>query len=238
MPDQKTALITGASRGLGAEAALAIAAAGYAVIINYKSDESAASGVARGCGGNAIIHRADVGDPAAVIEMADMIDRKFGRLDAIINNAGISRDSLIIKTSDADWDAVMDANLKGAFNVIKNLSPLMIRSGGGHIINVSSRSGLRGKAGQAAYSSAKAALIGLTVNAALELSVYNIRVNAVLPGYMATGMGRANESAMKTAIDASLLKKPSSPTEAAGFIAWLIGTGAITGQAFTLDSRI
>jgi 3-oxoacyl-[acyl-carrier protein] reductase len=132
---------------------------------------------------------------------------------------------------------VIETNLTGSFNVIRALSPLMVQSGGGHIVNISSRSGLSGKAGQAAYSAAKAAVLGLTRTAAAELATDNIRVNAVLPGYLMTEMGKAAEKASHAAKEASLLKRLSDPQEVAGFIAFLVSTEGVTGQVFSIDSR-
>jgi len=131
----------------------------------------------------------------------------------------------------------MRVNLKGCFNTIQAFSPLMAESGGGHIINISSRAGLMGNAGQAAYSASKAALLGLTLSAAAELGPMNIRVNALLPGYMPTDMGKGSPQAMEKAARESYLSRLASPAEATSFVLWLSGTENITGQIFTLDSR-
>ncbi len=229
-------LITGAGRGLGKEVATALSKAGHAVAVNYCHSEKEARLLAEALG-NAIALRADVGDMRQVIRMAEEINDRWGRLDALINNAGVASDDLLIKTRTEDWDEVMRVNLKGAFNATKAFAPLLRESGGGHIINISSHSGLRGKAGQAAYSAGKAGLIGLTFSLAKELAPYNIRVNAVLPGYMPTSMGEGAEGAMKRAKEESLLRRLSDPREVAWFIAWLLGTEGVTGQVFTLDSR-
>jgi len=133
---------------------------------------------------------------------------------------------------------VIATNLRGCFNVIKTAAPLLIKSGGGHIVNISSYSGLKGNSGQAAYSASKAAVIGLTHAAAVELSGYNIKVNALLPGYMPTGMGVGSSAALEEARERSILKKLSSPVEAAEFVATLLKTENVTGQVFSLDSRI
>ena len=229
-------LITGAGRGLGKETAIALSKAGHAVAINYCRSEKEARLLAETLG-NAIALRADVGDLRQVIRMAEEINDRWGRLDALINNAGVAIDNLLIKTPTEDWDEVMRVNLKGAFNAAQAFAPLLIKSGGGHILNISSRSGLRGKPGQAAYSAGKAGLIGLTFSLAKELAPYNIRVNAVLPGYMPTSMGEGAATAMKKAKEESLTGRLSDPLEVAGFIAWLLGTEGVTGQVFTLDSR-
>lgn len=232
----KTALITGGGRGLGREIALTLGKRGYAIAINYYKSDLPALELSKSLG-NAIAIKADVGDMNQVKEMKKEIRQRWGRLDALINNAGITKDSLLIKTSQGDWDAVIRTNLKGAFNLIKVFAPLMIE-GGGHIINISSYSGLRGKEGQSAYSASKAGLIGLTYTTAKELACYNIKVNAVLPGYMPTEMGKAGERAIEKAKEMSLLGRLSDIGEVSGFISWLIETEGITGQVFCLDSRV
>ena len=231
-------LITGASRGLGRQIALVLSACGYSVAVNYATSREEADTLITAIGGSSAAFKADVGDVAQVRVMAENIRQQFGRLDAIINNAGITIDNLLLKQTEGEWDSIISTNLKGCFNVIRTLSPLMIQSGGGNIINVSSYSGTKGKAGQPAYSASKAALLGLTLSAARELAEYNIRVNAVLPGYLATEMGTAACKAAKNAEEESILKKLSRPQETADFILYLLKTTNISGQIFSLDSRI
>jgi 3-oxoacyl-[acyl-carrier protein] reductase len=233
----RVALITGASRGLGERIAVTLAGRGYNIAVNYLSSDRAAEETARRAGGRALSVKADVGDLKQVGEMIALLEDRFGRLNAVINNAGIMRDNLLVRQSEREWDAVLRTNLKGCFNVIRTAAPLMIKSGGGHIINISSYSGVRGKAGQAAYSASKAALIGLTFAAARELSVYNIKVNALLPGYLPAGMGPEAAAAMEKAREESIMKKLASPEEAAEFVVTLLNTEHITGQVFSLDSR-
>ncbi|MFA4830536.1 MAG: SDR family NAD(P)-dependent oxidoreductase [Thermodesulfovibrionales bacterium] len=237
--------MTGASRGLGREIALALGRSGYNVAVNYLASENDAKKVAHEIGENAFLVKADVGDAKQVEKMADAVYRKWGRVDVLINNAGITKDSLMIKLKEAEWDEILRVNLKGCFNTIKTFSHVMINSGrdrlatgGGHIINISSYSGLKGKEGQAAYSASKSALLGLTYTAARELAGYNIRVNALLPGYMQTHMGMAAEKAMSKARADSISGSLSNPKEVAGFVSYLIKTDNITGQVFSLDSRI
>jgi 3-oxoacyl-[acyl-carrier protein] reductase len=232
------ALITGASRGLGREISIALAGIGYEVFINYLSSDREAEDLTRSIGAGARTIKADVGEPVQVRRMADLIRDEAGRLDVVINNAGITRDALLIRQSEDEWDAIIRTNLKGCFNIIRTMAPLMVKSGGGHIINISSRSGLRGKAGQSAYSASKAALLGLTYASAAELAEHNIRVNAVLPGYMLTGMGAKAGRAAEEAGRSSVLNRLSSSSEAAAFIASILRTEGITGQVFSLDSRI
>ena len=232
------ALVTGAARGLGKQVALMLSAYGYSVAVNYVSSHKEADNLIKAMGNDSTALKADVGDISEVRAMAEEIKKTFGKLDVIINNAGISRDNLLLKQTEVEWDNIIRTNLKGCFNVISTLSPLMIQSGGGSIINISSYSGMKGKAGQSAYSASKAAILGLTVSAAQELSEYNIRVNAILPGYMMTEMGRMARKAAEDAEEKSVLKKLSQPKEVADFILYLLATQNISGQVFSLDSRI
>jgi 3-oxoacyl-[acyl-carrier protein] reductase len=234
----KTALVTGASRGLGRTIALTLARFGYTVIVNYRTSEDEAADVARMAGGRSLALRADVGDAVQVKELAAEIETRFGRLDVVINNAGITEDNILLRQTEKEWDAVIRTNLTGCFLVVRAMSPLMIKSGGGHIVNIASHSGLRGKAGQPAYSASKAGVTGLTFSAAGELGEHGIRINAVMPGYLATDMGSKSVHAMQQAKQKSPLHTLSSDQEAADFIAYLITTGHITGQLFSLDSRI
>ena len=139
---------------------------------------------------------------------------------------------------EAEWDEVIRTNLTGCFTMIRAAAPLMIKSGGGHILNISSQAGLKGRTGQAAYSASKAGLVGLTISAAHELAEQNIRVNAVVPGYMSTGMGAAAITAMKQAVEESVMKALSEPSEVARCITVLAGMEYITGQVLSLDSRL
>ncbi|MDI6800504.1 MAG: SDR family oxidoreductase [Thermodesulfovibrionales bacterium] len=232
----KVVVITGGTGGLGREIALAFYEAGCMVVVNYHKSEGEAERLAQVMCDKMLAAKADVSSLGDVSAMAEEVEKQWGRVDVLINNAGITKDSLLIKQSEKDWDRIIDVNLKGAFNCIKGFVPLMRE--GGHIINISSYSGLKGKGGQAAYSASKAALLGLTKTAAVELAEYKIKVNAFLPGYMPTEMGMNAEEAMKIAKEESLLHTLSDPKEAAGFILYLAGTKNITGQVFCLDSRI
>jgi 3-oxoacyl-[acyl-carrier protein] reductase len=234
----KVAVVTGASRGLGREIAFTLSRAGYHVAVNYHLSKKEADEVVRSMSLPAMAIKADVGDLREVGEMAKEVHEKWGRIDVLINNAGIAKDGLVIRYEEADWDEVMRVNLKGCFNTVKSFVPFMIASGGGHIIHISSYSGLRGKAGQAAYSASKASVIGLTVTLAKELAEYNIKVNTLLPGYMPTQMGSKATEAMKKASEESILGTLSNPEEVSGFIAFLVNTCTVTGQVFSLDSRI
>ena len=234
----KVAVITGASRELGREVALTLGKSGYNVAVNYLASEKEAMKVADEIASDTLLIKADVGDIRQVERMAETVYARWGRVDVLVNNAGITKDSLMIKMKEEEWDEILRVNLKGCCNTIRVFSHFMIKSGGGHIINISSYSGLKGREGQAAYSASKAAVLGLTCTAAKELAEYNIRVNALLPGYMQTEMGKASEAAMTTVRNESIAGKLSSPKDVAGFIAYLLTTGSITGQVFSLDSRI
>lgn len=234
----KVAVITGASRGLGREVALTLGKSGYKIAVNYLASEKEAMKVADEIATDALLIKSDVGDIKQAEKLAEAVYEKWGRVDVLVNNAGIAKDSLMIKLKEEEWDEVLRVNLKGCCNTIRAFSYFMIKSGGGHIINISSYSGLKGREGQAAYSASKAAVLGLTYTAAKELAEYDIRVNALLPGYMQTEMGKASEAAIAVARNESIAGKLSSPKDAAGFIVYLLKTDNITGQVFCLDSRI
>ena len=239
MPNsRKVALITGAARGLGRHLTDTFVADGYAVVVNYLTAEMSAKELTKNRERYALAVKADVGDAKQVREMLRQTNDYFGRLDIVINNAGITRDKLLLKQTEEEWDAIFRTNLTGCFHVIRAAAPLMIETGGGHIINISSCSGVKGKAGQAAYSASKAALIGLTVSTARELAKHNIRVNAILPGYMMTAMGSAAGNAAEKAKEESLLHALIEPSAIAKSIVSLASSGYITGQTISLDSRM
>lgn len=232
------AVVTGASRGLGRHIAIALSRAGYTVAVNYCKSEKEAEEVAHDAGNDSMAIRADVGNPGEVERMAERIYEQWGKINVLINNAGIARDGLMIRCREEVWDEVIRVNLKGCFNAVKSFAPLMIKSGGGHIINIASRSGMRGKSGQAAYSASKASMVGFTFSLAQELAEYNIRVNSVFPGYLQTDMGLKAQEAMGEAREESIIRSLSMPEETADFITYLLSTETITGQVFSLDSRI
>lgn len=234
----KVALITGGASGLGRHISRTFLDQGYCIAVNYLNSGEKAQEIITQTGDRAISIKADVGDSLQVRKMIEQIAQTFGRLDLLINNAGIAKDSLLIKQTEAEWDAVIRTNLTGCFNLLRAAAPLMIKSGGGHIINISSYSGAKGKAGQAAYSASKAGLVGLTISAAHELAGHNIRVNAVVPGYMLTKMGTAAVAAVKQAQEQSALKTLSEPSKIARSIVVISGMDYITGQVLSLDSRI
>ncbi|NOX20279.1 MAG: SDR family NAD(P)-dependent oxidoreductase [Nitrospirae bacterium] len=233
----RVALVTGASGGLGSALASGLDRMGFRVIIHYHSNVEAASGLAKRLKNSPILIRADLSNYEEVKGASEKLRAETDRLDLIVNNASITHDALLLRLKESEWDRVVKVNLKGAFNTVKHFCPLMIESGGGHIINISSFSGLRGKAGQAAYASTKAALIGFSLTLARELSGYNIKVNTIVPGYLPVGMGARAEEAMKRARLDSLLDSLSNTERVVEFIGFLIKHD-ITGQVFCLESRI
>lgn len=231
-------LVTGSSRGLGRSIALAFGKRGHRVVIHYKDKSNEANEVASQIRESMSL-RADVRDFREVKSLVDNIVKNWGRIDVLVNNAGITKEMLMLRTSERDFDELIKVNLTGPFNFIRAAAPFMAKHSITHIINISSIAGVNGKAGLSAYSASKAGLIGLTKNAALELSEYNIMVNAILPGYMLTDMGTASgHKAREKALNDSLVKEFSNPDNVADFACYLAGTKGITGQVFNLDSRI
>lgn len=235
---RKVALITGGARGLGRHLTYAFLKKGYCVAVNYLHSEKETRQIAAEAGERVITIKADVGDHLQVKEMVALIERSFDRLDVVINNAGITRGSLLIKQKEEDWDTIIRTNLTGCFHVIRAVAPLMTSSGGGHIMNISSYSGLKGASGQAAYSASKAGVFGLTVSAARELAEQKIRVNTVLPGYMMTDMGSGAPNAAERAKKENIRHGLSDPLAAAQSISSLAEMCYVTGQIISLDSRI
>jgi len=239
---KKVALITGASRGLGARLAVEFARDGYRMAINYHTHRAAAESVTNSIGrggGEAICVRADVRVARDVEAMVSAVLTKWGRLDVLVNNAGIAHESLLLSTSEEQWDRVMDINLKGAFLCTRAAARRMMRQRSGHIINICSILGVWGGRGESAYATSKAALIGFTRSAARELGRYAICVNAVIPGFMMTGMGRiCSEAARERARGMNVLTRLSDIGTAARVIVHLAGTTSVSGQLFNCDGRI
>lgn len=237
----KVALVTGAGRGIGKAIALALAAEGATVLVNYNgSKERALETVAQiereGGSGEAI--GCDVSDFEACAGMAEEIIGKYSRLDILVNNAGITRDNLLMRMTEDEFDDVIATNLKGAFNTIRHFSRYFLKQRSGKIINISSVSGVMGNAGQANYSASKAGVIGLTKSVARELASRGICVNAVAPGFVDTEMTQALPEKAREAAEALI---PFGRMGSAGDIAraavFLAGSGAdyITGQVLCVD---
>jgi 3-oxoacyl-[acyl-carrier protein] reductase len=237
----KVAVVTGSSRGIGRAVAVALAARGAAVVVNYAGNAAAAGETAdavRACGTEALVIAADVADQEQVNAMMKKALEKFGRIDILVNNAGINRDNLLPRMREEDWDAVINVNLKGAYNCARAVMRPMLKARWGRIINISSVVGLAGNPGQANYAAAKAGLVGLTKSLARELGSRNITVNAVAPGYIATdmtaGLTEENKAGM---LDRIALGRLGEPEEVASVVAFLAGDGAgyITGQVIVVD---
>ncbi len=241
MLKNKTALVTGASRGIGAAIAKALAAQGAQVIINYNGSKDRAQAVADeiiAAGGNAAIYQCCVSDYTACGDMITELIRTYGRIDILVNNAGITRDGLLMKMSEADFDDVIATNLKGAFNTIRHMSRWFLKQKSGKIINISSVSGILGNAGQANYSASKAGVIGLTKSVARELASRGICVNAIAPGFIATDMTDAMPQAAKDTMTENIpLKRIGTPKDIADMAVFLASGQAdyITGQVFAVD---
>lgn len=241
MLKEKIALVTGASRGIGKAIAIALAEAGATVVINYNGSKERAEEVKtqiEGMGGKATTYQCDVSDFTAVESMMKDLIKEYGRIDILVNNAGITRDNLIMKMKEEDFDAVIDTNLKGAFNTIKCISRQMLKQRSGKIVNIASVSGVVGNAGQANYSAAKAGMIGLTKAVAKELSSRGINVNAVAPGFIETDMTAAlSDDVKKTAEQSIPFGRMGKPEEIADAVVFLASDKAsyITGQVLCVD---
>ncbi|MDA8335733.1 MAG: 3-oxoacyl-[acyl-carrier-protein] reductase [Peptococcaceae bacterium] len=242
--DGKVALVTGASRGIGRTIALELAKSGAALAINYAaSREGAENTVAAiaAMGGRACALRADVSGFQAARELVEECVAALGGVDILVNNAGITRDNLILRMKEEDWDAVVDTNLKGAFNCIRSAARYMVKNRWGRIINISSVAGLSGNAGQVNYSAAKAGLIGLTKAMAKELGSRNITVNAVAPGLIDTDMTGILTDKQREKISNSIaLGRLGRPGDVAALVAFLAGdaAGYISGQVIAVDGGL
>ena len=236
----QTAVVTGAGRGIGRAIALRFAAAGADVICVSRTAQNAeqTAGEVKALGRKAWPFAVDVADSGAVATAAERILTEAGRVDILVNNAGIARDGLLMRMSDADWDAVLNTNLKGAFAFTRAFTRSFLKQRSGRIINISSIIGLIGNAGQANYAASKAALIGFTKACARELGSRGITVNAIAPGFIDTDMTAVLDEKARAAllerIPLNALGKPEDIAEAALYLA---GPGGryITGQVLTVD---
>lgn len=237
----KVAIVTGASRGIGREVAVTLAGYGATVIVNYNGSEDKAQEVVKEieeAGGQAKAMQCSVSDFEACGAMINSVLEEYGHVDILVNNAGITKDNLVMKMTEGDFDSVIDTNLKGSFNTIKHLYRAFLKQRSGHIINMTSVSGVLGNAGQANYSASKAGVIGLTKAMARELASRGITVNAVAPGFIDTDMTKAMPESAKEAVLGQIpLKRVGSPVDIAETVAFLASDKAsyITGQVICVD---
>ena len=236
----KTALVTGASRGIGAAIAKKLAARGFMVIINYGHSSAAAEEVKNQieqAGGQAVLMQGDVSSGDDVDRMFKDIKKTWGRLDVLVNNAGINRDTLLVRMKEDQWDAVLSTDLKSVFFTTKAAASLM-RQRSGSIINIASVVGITGNAGQANYAAAKAGVIGFTKSAAKELAARGIRVNAIAPGFIETDMTDAiPEKIREGMLETIPLRRGGKAEDVANAVAFLASddAGYITGQVLKVD---
>ncbi|MBM3268616.1 MAG: 3-oxoacyl-[acyl-carrier-protein] reductase [Candidatus Sericytochromatia bacterium] len=240
----RTALVTGASRGIGRAIAIAMAREGARVGLNFVSNQAAADATCAEIGGMGGEARAFQGDVSATGE-ADRVMKAFlewsgGRIDVLVNNAGITRDGLLMRMSDEDWDAVMAVNLRGTFLMARAATRPMIKQRFGRIVNITSVVGLMGNSGQANYAASKAGLVGFTKSLAKELGSRNILVNAVAPGFILSEMTAGLGDALKARYLENLpLGRFGDPEEVAAMVVFLAGEGTyITGQVFNVDGGL
>lgn len=240
----KTALITGASQGIGACIAKTLAADGFNIAINCYSEREVENGgeaVAAACrelGVEAACFIADVSDFAASEKMVKAVKERFGSIDALVNNAGITKDGLLVRMSEDQFDAVINVNLKGTFNMLRHVGAVMMRQRSGHIVNISSVAGAFGNAGQINYSASKAGVIGMTKTTAKELGPRGITCNAIAPGFVRTPM----TDVLKDEYKAEILKQISlgrlgEPEDIANAVSFLVSDKAayITGQVLVVS---
>lgn len=236
----KVAIITGASRGIGRATALAMAAEGANVVVNYASSSGAAEEVVAeitGAGGKAIAFQADVSKVDEVDGMVKEVKDKLGSIDVLVNNAGITRDTLLMRMKPEDWQAVIDLNLSGVFLCTRAIAKIMLKQKSGRIVNIASVAGQMGNPGQANYSAAKAGVIGLTKTVAKELASRGITVNAVAPGFIETDMTKDLKNTEEI-LKFIPLGRYGKSEEVAGTIVFLTADSAadyITGQVFNVD---
>jgi 3-oxoacyl-[acyl-carrier protein] reductase len=236
----KVALVTGASRGLGQSIAIALAERGASIAAVARSEDALKDTLAaiRDAGGIAEPFPGDVSDTAAMEALVEKVAARFTHIDVLVNNAGVTRDGLLARMKSDDWDAVINTNLKGAFNLTRTVGRLMVRQRGGRIVNISSVIGQMGNAGQANYAASKAGLLGFTKSVAREFASRGITCNAICPGFIETDMTKELSADLRTKLlERVPLGRFGQPADVAGVVAFLASpaAGYITGQALTVD---
>jgi 3-oxoacyl-[acyl-carrier protein] reductase len=237
----KIAIVTGASRGIGRAIAERLVAEGAKVAINYRASAEQAEEVVAAIqaqGGEAIALQADVSDFQQAHELMQVVIKQFGRVDILVNNAGTTRDTLLMMMKEADWDLVIDTNLKSVFNCCKAVARSMVRQRSGRIINITSVAGLAGNPGQTNYAASKAGIVGFTKSLAKELGSRSITVNAIAPGFVPTALTDSlPEDLKQAAIEHTPLGRFGKPEEIAAAVAFFASdeAGFITGQVLSVD---
>ena len=233
----RVALVTGSTRGIGRAIAETLAGCGARVAVVGR-DQARAAEAASAISAEARGFSCDMADSASVIAMVEAVEKEFGAVDILVNNAGLTRDNLMMRIKDDDWDAVLDANLKGAFVAIRSASRGMMKRRWGRIINIASVVGIVGNKGQANYAASKAGLIGLTKSVAKELASRNILANVVAPGFIETDMTAAMTPEARAGLSGQIpLDRLGTPADIAGVVAFLASDRAayITGQVLVVD---
>ena len=238
-----TCLVTGGSRGIGRAIALELGRHGASVAVGYSHNKESAEAVAAeiaASGGEAFAFGCDVADPAAIEPAVATVVERFGKIDVLVNNAGITRDRSLAKMSVGEWDDVITTNLNSVFHLTARVLPHMVKAGSGRMINISSVIGLHGNFGQANYAAAKAGIVGFTKSAALELARKGVTVNAIAPGFIETEMIAAMPEEVRATILAKIpMGRFGRPEEIAQAVVFLVANGDyITGQVISIDGGL
>ncbi|WP_313018335.1 3-oxoacyl-[acyl-carrier-protein] reductase [Acetoanaerobium noterae] len=236
----KTAVITGATKGLGKQIALELAKDGFEIVINYRTENDSLAQMVEEINKTtkAYTFKADISNFDEAKALIDFAASETGKIDLLVNNAGITNDKLLVRMSEEDFSKVIDINLKGTFNCIRHASRLMMKQKFGRIVNISSVIGLIGNVGQANYAASKAGVIGLTKSAAREMAPYSVTVNAIAPGFIKSDMTDKLTDEIKDNIKSSIpMKKIGEPKDVANLVKFLANdeTGYITGQVINVD---
>ena len=235
---EKVAVVTGGTTGIGKEIALTLAQDGFDVVVNYLQKDETVKEEIEAMGRKCLLIEGNVTSIEDMEKMTKEIMNTFERIDVLVNNAGITRDTLLLRMTEEDFDSVIDVNLKGVFCTMKNIVPIMMKQRSGRIINISSVVGVHGNAGQINYSASKAGILGMTKSLAQEVASRGILVNAVAPGFIATRMtDKLNDAQKENILNQIPLKRMGSPKDIANAVSFLASDKAsyITGQTLIVD---